>query len=40
MGMVDTSDLLMLNGKAILFCGMRMCSALYFLWRNFILLPE
>lgn len=30
MGMVEKSDLLLLNGKAILFCGMRMCFALTF----------
>lgn len=30
MGMVDESDLLLLSGKAILFCGMRMCFALTF----------
>lgn len=28
--MVDKSDLLLLSGKAILFCGMRMCFALTF----------
>lgn len=30
MGVVDESDLLLLNSKAILFCGMRMCFALTF----------
>lgn len=30
MGMVEKSDLLLLNGKAILFCGMRTCFALTF----------